>query len=441
MVLQFECQHYTCLMGAQMSEKILKNCTIYNYDKIIKRSDIFIKDNKIMKIAPASNRTKGIDLNNCIVLPGLIDMHVHFREPGEEHKEDIKTGIDAAIKGGFTGICTMPNTSPPIDNPQSITYIKTIGKNINKCDIMPFGSLTKNLEGKEITEMYDMIKAGAIGFSDDGEGTSNSLILMNAMKYISESNTIISTHCEDKFLTEGGQINESVISLETGLKGMPYIEETISVFKTLSLAEYLKTNVHIAHISLSKTLDIIRSFKKNNSGITCEVTPHHLIFNETIHKTFNTIFKVKPPLRTATDNNALLKGIVNGYIDVIATDHAPHQIYEKEVEFNAAPFGMIGLETALISLYSYFIKSNKMNFTHIAKTMSYNPSKILNTDERYIKAGNIANITVFNPLIKSKINHSFIRSKSQNNPFLNKTLDGGMEMTIYRGKIVYKRKK
>ena len=234
-------------------------------------------------------------------------------------------------------------------------------------------------------------------------------------------------------------INESKISLETGLKGIPSIDETTSVFRNLSIASYLNAPMHIAHISLAETLSIIKDFKKKNNRITCEVTPHHLIFNEQIHKTFNTNYKVKPPLRSIRDNKALLKGIIDGSIDVIATDHAPHQLYEKEVEFIFAPFGMIGLETALPSLYSYFIKTNKLSFNHLAKTMAYKPSKILHIEEHSIKEGNQANITVFNPNVEISVDRKYIKSKSINTPFWNKKLSGAVEYTIYKGRIVYKR--
>lgn len=421
-----------------MTNRILRNCTVYNPDKTLKNVDIFIRKGHIEKISK-SVKGKGEDMTGMIVLPGLIDMHVHLREPGEEHKEDMKSGINAAIAGGFTGICTMPNTNPPIDNPQSITYIRNTANDIGKCAVYPFGALSKGLEGKEITEMYDMIKAGAYGFTDDGNGTANPRLLFNAMKYVSKYNALMTTHCEEKDLTEEGQINESVISLETGLKGMPYIEETISVFRNLSIANYLRTRLHIAHISLAKTLSIVKDFRMDNNLITCEVTPHHLIFDETVHKSFNTNFKVKPPLRAKRDKNALLKGLVNGHIDVIATDHAPHQIYEKEVEFIFAPFGMIGLETALSSLYTYFIKTNKMSFNHIAKTMAYNPSRILQVNERIIKEGSEAHITVFNPHRDIHVDRSFIKSKSINSPFINKDLNGTVERTIYKGKHVFKR--
>lgn len=422
-----------------MTDRILRNCTVYNPDEKLRNVDIHIKGNKISKISK-SVKGKGEDMSGMIVLPGLIDMHVHLREPGEEHKEDMRSGIMAAVSGGFTGICTMPNTNPPIDNPQSITYIGNTASQINKCAVYPFGALSKNLEGKEITEMYDMLKAGAFGFTDDGAGTQNPKLLFNALKYASKCNTVMTTHCEEKNLTEDGQINESVISLETGLKGMPYIEETISVFKNLSVANYLHSRMHIAHISLAKTLNIIKDFRKENDLITCEVTPHHLLFDETVHKSFNTNFKVKPPLRSKKDKQALLRGIVNGYIDVIATDHAPHQIYEKEVEFIYAPFGMIGMETALSSLYTSFIKTNKMSFSHIARTMAYNPSRILGIEEHKIKEGADADITVFNPGINVNIDRDFIKSKSVNSPFMNKVLQGAVEMTFYKGKRVFKRK-
>ncbi len=427
-------------MGDKMTELILKNCTIINHDKKLKNKDIVIKNNKIIKIKNSTKSKKGIDLSGMIVLPGLVDMHAHFREPGEEYKEDLYSGSMSAIKGGYTAVAIMPNTKPPLDSSQSIAYIKNREKEIGLIDILPFGAISKEMKSEEITEMYYMIKSGAVGFSDDGYGTYNSKLLYNALRYVSKYNVIISTHCEDTDLSADGQINESNISLETGLNGIPEIEEDIVVYRNASIATYLKAPLHIAHISTKSTLDVIKLFKKKNKKLTCEVTPHHLIFNEKIHKTFNTNYKIKPPLRTEKDNKALLNGIINNQIDVIATDHAPHQIFEKEVEFIVAPFGMLGLETSLVSLYHYFIKKNKLDYSHIAKTMAYNPSKILNIEEHYIKEGNIANITVFNPHKKTVFNQENLYSKSQNTPFINKTLNGAVEYTIYKGKIVYKNK-
>lgn len=418
-----------------MPELILKNCTIVNHDKIIKNTDITIKNSKIESIGKTSE--KGMDCSDMLVFPGLVDMHAHFREPGEEYKEDIRTGALAAAKGGYTSVAIMPNTKPPLDNPQSISYIKNREKQIGTVEILPFGAISKGMESKEITEMYFMLEEGAIGFSDDGPGTADSGILYNAMRYASRFGCLISTHCEDRSLSEDGQINESEISLRTGLSGIPYIEETIIVYRNLSIAQYTGSRLHIAHVSAGDSLDLIKKSKKKYPGISCEVTPHHLIFDESVHLTFNTDMKVKPALKSKKDRLALIKGIADGSVDAIATDHAPHQIFEKEVEFKAAPFGMIGLETALPAIYSNLVMANQMDVRQIANLMAYNPARLLKIAPRIIEEGAEANITVFNPNEKTLINADFLGSKSVNTPFLNTELHGSVTMTIAKGKLIY----
>lgn len=420
-----------------MPELILKNCNIVNHDKIIKNADITLKNGKIASI-DKNTKGSGHDCTGMYVFPGLVDLHAHFREPGEEYKEDLNTGAAAAAKGGFTSVAIMPNTKPPLDNPQSIAYIKSREKQIGSVEILPFGAISKGMESKEITEMYFMLEAGAIGFSDDGPGTSDSRLLYNAMRYASKFNCLISTHCEDRSLSEDGQINESEISLRTGLTGIPAIEETISVFRNISIAGYTGSRVHIAHVSAGESLDLIKKSRKKIKGITCEVTPHHLIFDETVHMTFNTDMKVKPSLKSKKDRLALIKGIADGSVDAIATDHAPHQIFEKEVEFKAAPFGMIGLETALPAVFTHLVKANQIDIKKIALLMAYNPAVILGISGRYIEQGADANITVFNPDRNTVVTDEFLSSKSCNTPFLNKELNGRIELTIAGGRLIYK---
>ncbi|MEO0288651.1 MAG: dihydroorotase [candidate division WOR-3 bacterium] len=422
-----------------MNNLVLKNCNIVNYDKIEKNKTVVIKNGIITSIENGGKQ-EGIDLKGKYLFPSFVDLHSHLREPGEEFKEDIFTGCESALSGGYTSIVIMPNTKPPIDNPQSITYIKKREQEFGRIEIYPLGALTKNMESIEITEMYDMLKSGAKGFSDDGTGTKNSRVFFNALRYISRFDTFVSVHCEDKNLTEGGQINESDVSIKTGLSGIPYIEEDIAVYRNLKIATYLKTGLHIAHISTKDTLSLIKDFKKKNKKITCEVTPHHLIFDESVHFMYDTNFKVKPSLKSKTDVEYLIKGINDGSIDAIATDHAPHQVYEKEVEFIYAPFGIIGFETSFPSLYTNLVLKNKTDLKTIVKLLAYNPAKILNIDERYIKTGNVANLTVVDLDKEITVDRSFIKSKSINTPFFNKKLFGSIEMTILKGKIVFRRK-
>ncbi|HAF08037.1 MAG: dihydroorotase [bacterium] len=421
-----------------MNSLILKNCNIVNFDKIEKNKTVIIKNGVITSIENSS-KDKGIDLKGKYLLPSFVDLHSHLREPGEEFKEDLFTGCEAALSGGYTSIVIMPNTKPPIDNPQSVTYLKKRELEFGRIEIFPLGALTKNMESVEITEMYDMLKAGAKGFSDDGIGTKNSRVFLNALRYISRFDSFISVHCEDRNLSEGGQINESDVSIKTGLSGIPFIEEDITVYRNLRIATYLKTALHIAHISTKDTLSLIKDFKKKNQKITCEVTPHHLIFDESVHFNYDTNLKVKPPLKSKRDVDSLVKGINDGSIDAIATDHAPHQIYEKEVEFIYAPFGIIGFETSFPSLYTNLVLKNKTDIKTLVKLLSYNPAKILNIDERYIKTGNLANLVVVDLEKEVNVDRKFIKSKSINTPFFNKKLFGSIDMTILKGRIVFRR--
>lgn len=422
-----------------MNNLTLKNCTIVNHDRIERERDIVIKNGKITEIKKHSPNTKGIDVRGMLVMPSFVDMHSHLREPGEEFKEDVFSGSSAALSGGFTSIAVMPNTNPPLDNPQSILYIKKREAEFGDIELLPLGALTKKMESVEITEMYDMLRAGARGFSDDGKGTSNPRVFLNALRYASRFDVLVSVHCEEKSLSEGGQINESDVSIKSGLSGIPAIEEDIAIYRNLRIASYLKTKLHIAHVSTADSLALVKDFKKRGTMATCEVTPHHLLFDETVHYSYDTNYKMKPSLKKKSDVKALIEGVNNGHVDAIATDHAPHQIYEKEVEFIFAPFGIIGFETAFSSLYTYLVKANKVDIKTLVRLMAYNPARLMKADEREIKIGNAANITVFNPEAEVTVDRDFLKSRSVNTPFYSKKLSGRVEMTIFRGKKVFSR--
>ncbi|MGE3063609.1 MAG: dihydroorotase [bacterium] len=420
-----------------MNNLTLINCTIVNFNKIEKNKDIVIKNGRISEIKNHSAASKGTDVRGMYVMPSLVDMHSHLREPGEEFKEDVFSGSSAALAGGFTSIAVMPNTNPPLDNPQSILYIKKRESEFKDIEILPIGALTKKMESVEITEMYDMIRAGAKGFSDDGRGTSNPRVFMNALRYASRFDVLVSVHCEEKNLSEGGQINESDVSIKAGLAGIPSIEEDIAIYRNLRIASYLNMSLHIAHISTADSLNLIKDFKKKKTRVTCEVTPHHLLFDESIHFTYDTNYKMKPSLKKKSDVKALVNGINRGDIDAIATDHAPHQVYEKEVEFIFAPFGIIGFETALPSLYTHLVKTNRVDIMTLVKLLSYNPAKLMKIEERVIKPGNEANLIVFDKDAEITIDREFLKSRSTNTPFLSKKLFGKIEMTIFKGRKVF----
>jgi dihydroorotase len=407
--------------------------------------DIYIKGKRIIKIEtkkrinPAKYGTdeKVIDARDKIVCPGLVDMHTHLREPGREDEETIYTGSDAAVAGGFTSICCMPNTEPPIENQESVNFIYEKAKSA-LCKIYPIACITKGQKGEELTEMADLKNAGAVAVSDDGKPVSNSRIMRHALEYSKMIDLPLVSHCEDLNLSSEGAMHEGFVSTVLGMKGIPSLAEEIMVARDIMLAEFTEGRLHIAHVSTSGGVDFIREAKKKKMKLSCEVTPHHFTLTDEAIKTFDTNFKVNPPLRTKKDVEMVKKGLKDGTVDVIATDHAPHSIEEKEVEFDAAPFGMIGLETALSLVITELIERKVLTWKEAIAKMSYNPAKILKLDAGELKVGGPADITIIDPELEWAVDLNQFRSKSKNSPFGGWKLKGRAWMTIVGGKIVYK---
>ena len=416
---------------------VLKNGTILDpYNNTEKKGDIHIENGKIKSVGKISapKTSEIIDCKDLIITHGFFDIHVHFREPGREDKEDLNSGSLAALAGGFTRVCTMPNTDPPIDSPESIRYIVDRSEEC-PIHIHPIGCITKSQEGKEITEMGAMIAEGALAFSDDGLPINDSGVMYNALEYSYMFDVPIINHAEDDCLKRDGLMHEGKVSTNLGLPASPDITESNMVFRDLELSILTGARLHVPHVSSAKSISHIKSMKKKNDKITVEVTPHHLFFSDEDLYTFDTNLKVAPPIRTKKDRKAIIDAIKNGIIDCIATDHAPHTIEEKEGTFDMAPFGMIGLESCFGAASKVLINDNEMDQMSLVKLLTVNPRKILGLDQNLFKEGTEAEIAIYDPKLEWKFSLENIYSKSKNSPFLGREMKGKIKSTIVKGHI------
>lgn len=379
-------------------------------------------------------KTKIIDAKNLVVIPGLIDMHVHLREPGFEYKETIKTGTKAATKGGFTTVCCMPNTFPVNDNASVTEFIIRKASQEGYCWVYPIGAITKGQRGNELAEIGTMKNEGCIAFSDDGRPVMNSLLMRRALEYSKAFNVPIISHCEDLTLSEGGVINEGIMSTTLGLRGIPAEAEQIMVFRDISLAKLTGGKLHIAHVSTEGSVTLIREAKKKGINISAETCPHYFSLTDEAVKDYDTNSKVNPPLRTKRDIEAIKEGLNDGTIDVIATDHAPHHIDEKLKEFDAAPFGISGLETAL-GLSLKLVKEGVLSLSQLISKMTINPAKILNLQKGTLKQGSDADITIIDINKEFIVRSEDFISKGKNTPFEGWLLKGCPVVTISKGNI------
>jgi dihydroorotase len=412
--------------------------------------DIVIEDGKIKEVAlqkaPHSPIAKGekrggvdpeariINAKGLIIMPGLIDMHVHLREPGFEYKESIQTGTMAAVKGGFTTVCCMPNTFPVNDNASVTEFIKRKASQEGHCAVLPIGAITKEQKGGELAEIGTMRNEGCIAFSDDGQPVMNSLIMRRALEYSKSFDVPIISHSEDLTLSEDGVMNEGVISVTLGLKGIPVEAEQIMIFRDILLAELTGGRLHIAHVSTEGSVNLIRNAKNRGANVTAETCPHYFSLTEDAVQGYNTNAKVNPPLRTARDIAAIKKGLKDGTIDVIATDHAPHHRDEKMREFDSAPFGISGLETAL-GLSLRLVQEGILSLRQLTEKMTINPAKILRIKKGTLRAGMDADILVVDERKEYTVCAERFISKGKNTPFEGWELRGAPVLTMYKGKI------
>ena len=416
---------------------LLKGGKIYDpFLEINKVSDILIKDGIIMKISkniPINNNYKVINCKKEIITNGFIDIHVHFREPGFEFKETIETGSLSAFYGGFTRVCTMPNTDPVIDTPELIKSIINASEKL-PVYIHPIGAITKGQKGLELAEIGKMVLAGAVAVSDDGIPLKNSQLMRYALEYTKKFNIPVINHAEDCCLVNDGLMHEGDIALKLGLTGNPDISESTMIYRDLAIADYIGGRIHIPHVSSYKSLEIIKFFKNKGVNVTVEVTPHHLSLTDKILQNFDTNAKVAPPIRSKKDRDALIKGIKSGLINCIATDHAPHSIVDKERDFQNASCGMIGLESAF-GLVNKTLIPKKHSIESIIDLFTINPSRIINVIPNVIQEGNIAELNIINPKHEWIFTKDSIQSKSSNSPLINKKMIGKVVVTINKGYI------
>jgi dihydroorotase len=407
-----------------------------NLDKI---SNLLIIDGKIEKISEneiiTDSETEIINAEKLVASPGLFDMHVHFREPGLEYKETIESGCKAAANGGFTGVVVMPNTEPVIDSPEVVEYIKQKAKG-NIIDLYQSAAITQKREGKQLSPMYELADHGVLFFTDDGSCVTDSNVMRRAFEYASANDYMISQHAEDHKLTENFSANESELTGKLGLKGYPSVAEEIIVARDIMLAEYLgNRKYHVSHISTKGAIRIVRAAKGRGTRVSCEVTPHHFSLSDDLIASYHSDLKMNPPLRTNEDINAVIDGLVDGTIDCIATDHAPHALHEKNVEFEKAPCGIVGLETSLGVTLTYLYHNKKLGLGQIVEKMAINPRKILGLNVPEISENAVANLTIFNPDEEWIVSKEKFKTKSKNSPYNNYKLKGKPYYSINNNQI------
>ncbi len=409
-------------------------------------ADILIRDGKIVEVGQGLAMEKGVerDLGGKIVVPGLVDMHVHLREPGLEQKEDIESGTRAAAHGGFTAICAMPNTDPVVDDAVAVEYVKAVAAAKGACRVHVAGSCTKDLAGEVLSDMGDMVAHGAVAFTDDGHGVQGAGMMRRVMDYASQFNRVVMSHCQDNDLVGEGQVNEGVASTRLGLLGWPAEGEEIQIARDIALARLTGCKLHIQHVTTARGLDLVRQAKAERLPVTCEVTPHHMFLTEdAIGDDYDTNLKVNPPLRTAADAEALIAGVVDGTVDAIVTDHAPHINFEKDREFELAPFGMIGLETSLGLVATNLVATGKITWERAVELMASNQRAILGVERVAIEAGSTADLTVIDPDAAWTVDAAEFSSKATNSGFIGAKLTGratdvyvGGYATMEDGKLV-----
>jgi dihydroorotase len=404
--------------------------------------DLLIEDDKISDISRkiiVRDDYGVIKADGLLVLPGLIDMHVHFREPGREDIETIYGGSKIAAKSGFTSVCTMPNTNPVIDNQALVRFIKFEAEK-GPINVFPIATITKGQKGEEISEMGELISAGAVGFTDDGLPIMRSLLMRRALEYARMFDVPIITHAEDLELSDDGIMNEGKNSTLLGLKGIPRESEEVMVARDVILTRLTGGRLHIAHISSGGSVEIIRRAKSDGIKVTCETAPHYFALTDDAVAEHLSMAKMKPPLRTEVDRKAIIEGLKQGVIDVIASDHAPHSLNEKMQELEYAPFGIVGLETSIPLIITILVRENGFTYHEAFEKVTVNPARILKLDRGELKGGKRADITIIDPDKKIIVNDAFMLSKCKNSPFIGKTLYGSVEYTICNGNVVYSHK-
>ncbi len=411
------------------------------------KADILIENGTVKKIIksekPKKNNfkdnnfkdTEVFDAKGMYIFPGLVDMHTHLREPGFEHKETISTGTLAALRGGFTTVCAMPNTNPVNDNAGITEFILSKAQAAGNARVLPIGAITKGQKGEELAEFYMMKKAGCVAFSDDGKPVANPLVMRRALEYARGAGALIISHAEDPLLSEKGVMNEGALSVSMGMKGIPSVSEEIAIYRDIALAEFTGGRLHVAHVSTEGSVRIIRQAKERGVAVTAETCPHYFTITEEAVAGYNTNAKVNPPLRRKKDVEAIIEGLRDGTIDVIATDHAPHSLEEKTREFDSAPSGISGLETALILALKLVLEEGALSLMELAGKLTVNPAGILGLDSGIIKEGAQAELCIVDPAKEYVLKSQELISKGKNTPFDGWCLKGAVAATFFKGRL------
>jgi len=404
-------------------------------------ADMIVRDGRIVEIGEDLTIPKGqtIECAEKIVVPGLVDLHTHLREPGREDKETVASGTRAAAHGGFTAVCAMPNTSPICDTGSKVRFLIERAAETGVVRVYPVGSLTAKQEGEAIAEIGDMVAEGAVAFSDDGRGVQDAGMMRRVMDYAKAFDTVVVSHCEDESLAAGGVVNEGVVSTRLGLAGWPAAAEEIAVARDIRLAELTGCRLHLAHLSTAGSVELVREAKAAGLAVTAEVTPHHLFLDEdAIGRSYDTNLKMNPPLRTAEDREALVEALLDGTIDCIATDHAPHARHEKELEFELAPFGTTGLETALSLVITHLVQPGRMAWSDVVRALAHAPRAAFGLPAVRLEAGSVADLTIIDPEAKVEVTREWFASKSGNSAFLGATLLGRATDVLVEGRFALK---
>ncbi|HKS17247.1 MAG TPA: dihydroorotase [Planctomycetota bacterium] len=396
--------------------------------------DVWIVGGRIAKSGRKAART--IDARGKWVVPGLIDIHVHFREPGHEAKETIADGCAAAVAGGFTSVATMANTGRPVDSAMAVRYVRDRAGEAGLARVFPIGAVTQNLAGEELAEMGLMAQAGAVAFSDDGHPVMNSEILRRALEYAAMFKKPVISHCEDAHLTKGAAMNEGRVATELGLRGWPAVAEASMAARDAMLARWTGARVHIAHVSAKETVEVIRAAKKAGDPVTAEAAPHHLALDEESLRTYDPRFRMNPPLRSAQDVQALIEALADGTIDCIASDHAPHTVEDKDKEFDACPNGVVGLETTVGVVLTDLVAAGKLTATRAVEAMTSGPARVLGLPHGTLAPGAEADVTILDPARKWKVDSKTFRSRGRCTPWEGRTLTGAAVVTIVGGRVV-----
>ncbi len=407
------------------------------------RADVLIKNGKIVEVGYPLKQSITqdatamiLDASGWIVAPGLVDLHCHLREPGFEYKETIATGSASAVAGGFTAICCMPNTQPVNDNQAITQFMLTKGQEAGKARVFPIGAITKNSNGEELANIGELVEAGCVAISDDGRPVMNSLVMRRALEYAKAFGVPVVDHCEDLHLTDGGCMNEGVVSTELGMPGIPDASEEVMVARNLALADLTGVHVHLAHLSTARSVELVRHAKSQGLPVSAEVCPHHFSISEEAVRGYQANAKMNPPLRTNEDMLALKQGLVDGTIDVIATDHAPHAVQEKQLEFDSAPVGIVGFETAL-PLTLQLVHDGVLSLEQALDKLTRAPAQLFHLPVGSLSPGSLADVVIFAPEEEWVVAPEQFQSKSRNTPFGGVSVKGKVKMTLVEGRLVY----